>query len=377
MAVTKLDLLSLVDNKRILLCCGSGGVGKTTTSAALAFLAASRGRSVLVLTIDPAKRLAQAMGLDSLSHEPQPIDISALGDVTAGGSLHGMMLDTKRTFDSLVDKYAANNEVKESILNNTYYQHLSNSLAGSREFMAMERVYEISTDYDYDLLVVDTPPSQHALDFIDAPKRMIDLFDGRFLKILLKATQAIGGTGSLLKRWSERPIRFLEKLTGTNVITDLADFFGGFSGLFGGFIERSKRVHLLLQRDECSFLLVCAPERYSLNEAERFFQCLDNEQMPIAGMIVNRVHSAKGLGSITQELGAELLSLNKYGAESQSLTERLIKCSLDQQALAHADSEAIAATEVARQGMPIHKIPHFEYDLHSLEDIQAFANTLT
>jgi len=376
MAVTKLDVLSLVDSKRILLCCGSGGVGKTTTSAALAFLAASRGRRVLVLTIDPAKRLAQAMGLDNLSHEPQVIDISTLTNTKVDGSLHGMMLDTKRTFDNLVEKYAVNDEVKESILNNNYYQHLSNSLAGSREFMAMERVYEIATEHDYDLVVVDTPPSQHALDFIDAPKRMMDLFEGRFLKILLKTTQAIGSTSSIFKRWSARPIKFLEKLIGSNVITDLTDFFAGFSGMFGGFIERSERIHALLQKNDCSFLLVCAPEPSSLNEAERFFQRLNGENMPIAGMIVNRVHNADSLGVVTKAVRADLLPLNKYSTKTQNLTERLISCSLDQQALAGADNEAIANTNVAKQGMPVQKIPHFEHDLHSLEDIQTFANSL-
>ena len=229
-AQQELDTLALVDRKHIILCCGSGGVGKTTTSAALAFLAASRGRSVLVLTIDPAKRLAQAMGLSTLSHDPQPIDISALTGADSTGSLHGMMLDTKRTFDTLVEKYAPDDDVRNAILDNSYYQHISGSLAGSREFMAMERVYEIAVEEHYDLVVVDTPPSQHALDFIDAPQRMFDLFEGRFLQILLKPTQTIGKRSLLaFRRSSERYLKFLERLTGYQFLSDLSEFFLGFS----------------------------------------------------------------------------------------------------------------------------------------------------
>lgn len=373
-----LDVLSLVDNQHILLCCGSGGVGKTTTAAALAFLAAERGRSVLVLTIDPAKRLAQAMGLDQLSHEPQAIDISALSD--GSGSLHGMMLDTKRTFDQLVEKYAPDEEVRQAIFDNHYYKHISSSLAGSREFMAMERVYEIATEQQYDLVVVDTPPSQHALDFIDAPKRMFDLFEGRFISLLLKPYQVIGKRSfEFLRRGSEQSLKFLEKITGNQFLAEISEFFLAFADMFEGFKERSERVRELLLQKDCSFLLVCAPEPASLDQAERFFQRLKGEDLPVGGMIVNRVHQAQGPDSLSASARREVDSLtSELGGDDNAATlaERLTQTYAEQHALAEADRAAIDSTQVARQQHAIHTVPHFERDLHSLEDIQAFAEKL-
>lgn len=375
-----LNILELVDTKRILLCCGSGGVGKTTTAAALAFLAAGRGRSVLVLTIDPAKRLAQAMGLDKLSHDPQAIDISALSATTAGGSLHGMMLDTKRTFDHLVEKYAPDETVRQAIFDNRYYQHISGSLAGSREFMAMERVYEIAIEDHYDLVVVDTPPSQHALDFIDAPKRMFDLFEGRFVALLLKPYQVVGKRSfEFFRRGSEQSLKFLEKLTGYQFLAELSEFFLAFTDMFDGFKERSERVRELLLQDDSSFLLVSAPEPASMKQAERFFQRLKGEDLPVGGMIVNRVHTAPGPDSPTAaslEQIQQLASGCSDDAIDTPLGERLLQSYQEQLALAHADSYAVSHTRVALQRIAIHSVPHFERDLHSLEDIQAFAGKL-
>jgi anion-transporting ArsA/GET3 family ATPase len=381
-----LDVLQLVDTKRILLCCGSGGVGKTTTAAALAFLAARRGRSVLVLTIDPAKRLAQAMGLDQLSHDPQAIDISTLSTAGNGGSLHGMMLDTKRTFDHLVEKYAPNDEVRQAIFNNRHYQHVSSSLAGSREFMAMERVYEIVIEDRYDLVVVDTPPSQHALDFIDAPRRMFDLFEGRFVALLLKPYQVVGKRSfEFLRRGSERPLKFMAKLTGYQFLAELAEFFLAFSDMFEGFKERSERVRELLLKDDSSFLLICAPEPGSLKQAEHFFHRLQGDSLPVGGMIVNRVHHARGPDSLGEAAQNEIrqfaAALDPAAAPGQAgsetdLAERLLLCYREQHALAQADHYAISQTRVAEQRIAIHNVPHFEHDLHSLEDIQAFADKL-
>jgi anion-transporting ArsA/GET3 family ATPase len=373
-----LDILSLVDSKRVLLCCGSGGVGKTTTAAALAFLAASRGRSALVLTIDPAKRLAQALGLDQLSHEPQHIDCSALA-ADSGGSLHGMMLDTKRTFDHLVEKYAPDAEVRQRIFDNRYYQHISSSLAGSREFMAMERVYEIAIENQYDLVVVDTPPSQHALDFIDAPKRMFDLFEGRFVALLLKPYQLIGKRSfEFFRRGSEKPLKFLEKLTGYQFLNELSEFFLAFTDMFEGFKQRSERVRELLLQDDSSFLLVCAPEPASLDQAERFFQRLRGEDLPVGGMIVNRVHQSSGPDQLSSAAQKAVLQLAAFSGDDTepTLAERLLLTYRQQHALAQADRYAIEHTRVAAQGIGIHKVPHFEHDLHSLEDIQAFAGKL-
>ena len=237
----------------------------------------------------------------------------------------------------------------------------------------MERVYEIAVEEDYDLVVVDTPPSQHALDFIDAPQRMFDLFEGRFLQILLKPTQAIGKRGiGLMRRSSERYLKFLERLTGYQFLSDLSEFFVGFSGMFQGFKERSERVRELLQQPDSSFLLVCAPEPSSLSEAERFFERLHGEHMPVGGMIVNRVHHGRGPDDLPDGISAELGALT----EDADLTQRMLLSYAEQNALAHADRLSIASTEVAKKQMPIHQVPHFEHDLHSLEDIRSFAEKL-
>ncbi len=377
MSAVNLDLLELLDSKRILLCCGSGGVGKTTTAASLGLLAASRGRSVLVLTIDPAKRLAQAMGLDNLSHEPQAIDISKLAAGKNGGALYGMMLDTKRTFDFLVERYAPNEEARQAIFDNHYYQHISSSLAGSREFMAMERVYEIATENRYDLVVVDTPPSQHALDFIDAPKRMFDLFEGRFLKVLLKPYKVVGKSGlKLFKRGSERSLKFLEKLTGYQFLNDLSEFFLVFTDMFEGFKQRSERVRELLGQSDSSFLLVCAPEPASLGQAQRFFQRLRGEDLPVGGMIVNRVHIARGPEQLSASCHQEVAELADKVQGKAGLAQRLLETYQEQHDLALADQYTIENTPVAQQKIAIQKVPHFERDLHSLEDLEAFAGKL-
>jgi anion-transporting ArsA/GET3 family ATPase len=326
------------------------------------------------------------MGLDQLSHDPQAIDISTLSTAGNGGSLHGMMLDTKRTFDHLVEKYAPNDEVRQAIFNNRHYQHVSSSLAGSREFMAMERVYEIVIEDRYDLVVVDTPPSQHALDFIDAPRRMFDLFEGRFVALLLKPYQVVGKRSfEFLHRGSERPLKFMAKLTGYQFLAELAEFFLAFSDMFEGFKERSERVRELLLKDDSSFLLICAPEPGSLKQAEHFFHRLQGDSLPVGGMIVNRVHHARGPDSLGEAAQNEIrqfaAALDPAAAPGQAgsetdLAERLLLCYREQHALAQADHYAISQTRVAEQRIAIHNVPHFEHDLHSLEDIQAFADKL-
>jgi len=372
-----LDLRALIESKRIVVCCGSGGVGKTTTAAALGYLAAQRGRKALVMTIDPAKRLAQALGLDALGSEPQPI---ALADVR--GELSAMMLDTKHTFDALIERYAPNAAARETIFANRYYQHLSNSLAGSREFMAMEKVHEMLQTARYDVLIVDTPPAQHALDFLEAPARLFDLFEGAFVNLLLQPYRVAGRLGfDLFRRSSDRLLKIFERLTGYDVLADLSDFFLAFAGMSAGFKERSQRVLATLRRPETSFLLVCAPEPASLTQVDRFFARLKSESMPIGGVIVNRVHVAEAifeessyaltsddLGSMTRTIDARFGGID--------LTQRLMSAYRDQLTLAALDAAALDATDWAQAGMPLHRVPHFDRDLHSLADVAAFAAAL-
>jgi anion-transporting ArsA/GET3 family ATPase len=374
---TPLDVAALVENKRIIVCCGGGGVGKTTTAASLGYLAARRGRKVLVMTIDPARRLAQALGLDELGHAPQRIDIPS-----AAGELHAMMLDTKRTFDALIEQYAPSGAARDTIFANRYYQHLSNSLAGSREFMAMEKVYEFAQTSAYDLLIVDTPPAQHALDFLEAPQRLFDLFEGSFVNLLLQPYRVAGRIGfDLFRRSSDRLLRVFEKLTGYDVLADLSDFFLAFAGMSAGFKERSQRVVAMLKQPTTSFLLICAPEPSSLAQVDRFFARLSKDVMPIGGVIVNRVHQGDAIFdessySLTRDDVALIAAVPDRRVGGIDLTHRLLSAYRDQLTLATLDLAAIEATDWAGARIPLHRVPHFDRDLHSLADVAAFAACL-
>ena len=290
---------------RTIVCCGSGGVGKTTTAAALAVRAAERGRSVVVLTIDPAKRLAQSMGLVELGNEPRPVKAI---DTSAGGSLDAMMLDMKRTFDEIVEAHS-DPERAAVILANPFYQSMSSSFAGTQEYMAMEKLGQLRATADaegrWDLIVVDTPPSRSALDFLDAPQRMGSFLDGRFMRILVAPAKAGGrvylravgaGLGAVTS--------VLSRLLGAQVLKDLQTFVAALDTTFGGFRERADATYALLQAPGTAFLVVAAPEPDALREASYFVERLAEEGMPLAGLVVNRVHRPRAGLTPEQALAA-------------------------------------------------------------------------
>jgi len=364
----RLDTLAMLQKAKVIVCCGAGGVGKTTSAAALGLLAAQAGRSVCVMTIDPARRLAQAMGLESLNDSPQPISIPQ-------GRLAAMMLDPKQTFDHMVETYAPSERVRDTIFANRYYQELSSTLGGSRELIAMERVLEISNGDEYDLLIVDTPPAQHALDFLDAPRRLIDMLDGSFTQMLL-APYGIAAKAqfNLFRQSSAAALKFLERLTGVGMLADLSEFLLAFSSMFDGLKERSQRVMALMAEPSTTFLLICAPEPVSLRQAQRFVTRLDSDRMDVSGILVNRVHGRFGDAELSESDIARLDALSGQRRTGPSLSERVDAALQDARALAAADAAAMTPLDSIDQ--PRLLVPHFNRDLHSLDDLRDFARKL-
>jgi anion-transporting ArsA/GET3 family ATPase len=304
-----LEVDRLLDDPRtrIIVCCGSGGVGKTTTAAALGLRAAERGRHVVVLTVDPARRLAQSMGLSSLDNTPRPVP--GAGGEAAGGTLHAMMLDMKRTFDEIVEAHSDPDRAAQ-ILANPFYQSLSSSFAGTQEYMAMEKLGQLRRADEWDLIVVDTPPSRSALDFLDAPQRLGRFLDGRLIRLLSAPTKA-GGRAYLkfMTAGFTMVTGVITKIIGVQMLRDVQTFIAAFDTMFGGFRERAEDTYRLLQAPGTAFLVIATPEPDALREASYFVDRLSSDQMPLAGLIVNRVHRspAAGLSAARSLAAAEVL----------------------------------------------------------------------
>ena len=263
---------------RVAVCVGCGGVGKTTVAAAVGIEAARRGRRVLVLTIDPARRLAAALGLRALGNQPQPIPRQTLKrlDVPDEGSLSAMMLDMKRTFDDLVERFAEGPEARRRILENPIYQHASDALAGSVEYSAMEKVYEVYGTAKFDLIVVDTPPAEHALDFLEAPQRLLDFLDSRLVQVLIHPAFAAGRFGyRFFQRGTRRVLQLIERISGFGFLEDISEFLLTFEGMAGGFRERAEKVRALLLGPETAFVLVAGTGRDSQRQALEFLDRLE------------------------------------------------------------------------------------------------------
>ncbi|MFF8831781.1 ArsA family ATPase [Streptomyces sp. NPDC015131] len=291
---------------RIVVCCGAGGVGKTTTAAALGVRAAERGRKVVVLTIDPARRLAQSMGIDQLDNTPRRV-----GGIRGGGELHAMMLDMKRTFDEIVEGHSDPARAA-AILANPFYQSLSAGFAGTQEYMAMEKLGQLRARDEWDLIVVDTPPSRSALDFLDAPKRLGSFLDGTFIKLLMAPAKVGGRAGmKFLNVGMSMMSGTLGKLLGGQLLGDVQTFVAAMDTMFGGFRTRADATYRLLQAPGTAFLVVAAPERDALREAAYFVERLAAERMPLAGLVLNRVHGS----------GAARLSAERALAAAENLEE--------------------------------------------------------
>jgi anion-transporting ArsA/GET3 family ATPase len=324
-----LDIDRLLDDPdtKVVVCCGSGGVGKTTTSAALALRAAERGRRTVVLTIDPARRLAQALGLESLENEPGRVREVGGGDQ---GELHAMMLDMRRTFDEMVQSHSTP-ERAAAILANPFYQTISSSFSGTQEYMAMEKLGQLAATGEWDLVVVDTPPSRSALDFLDAPQRMSNFLDGRMIR-LLSAPARAGGRGlrKIVSAGFTLFAKAVSTILGGQLLADASAFVQAFDTMFGGFRERANATYALLRSPGTAFLVVAAPEPDALREAAYFVDRLSAEGMPLAGLVLNRTHpvlaglSATRARSVAEDLrGAPLAAaVLRLHADRVDLAER-------------------------------------------------------
>jgi anion-transporting ArsA/GET3 family ATPase len=284
------DAIIADQQTKIMICCGAGGVGKTTTSAALAVRAAEAGRKVVVLTIDPARRLAQSLGVGELDNTPRPV----VGlEATNGGRLDAMMLDMKRTFDDVVIAHAPP-EKAAAMLQNPFYEALSSSFSGTQEYMAMEKLgqlhHQALADGSWDLIVVDTPPARSALDFLDAPEHLSDLLDGPFLRMLLAPAR---GPLRLMSVGFHLVSSAMTRILGGQLLRDMETFITAFEALFGGFRQRAAQTHALLSSSHTTFLVVAMPQRDALREAAYFVDRLNEEQMPLAGLVINRVHTSQ------------------------------------------------------------------------------------
>jgi anion-transporting ArsA/GET3 family ATPase len=365
----------ILEGKEICICAGSGGVGKTTTSAAVAMAMASRGKKVAVLTIDPAKRLANSLGLPELGNEETLVDPRRFTEagVEMRGELWAMMLDAKRTFDDLVERHAPDEQTRDRILQNRIYQEISNAMAGSQEYMAMEKVYELHQEARYDLLVLDTPPTRHALDFIEAPERMTRFIEGKSLQFFMRpgrfGMKLLGRSGGIL-------FSALKRITGIDLLQDLSEFFQSFGGMAEGFSERAQRVKELLGDRRTTFLLVTAPERDPIDEAIYFWRRLKEAKLPFGGAVVNKVHP--DYLQVAEEAGSDTASeaLDRLVPELErsldgtpgaaELAKKVAENFENYRMLAERDRENMRLLTERITGDCVLEVPYFDEDVHDI-----------
>ena len=365
MRAPRLDVDALLDDPTtgIIVCCGSGGVGKTTTSAALALRAAERGRKVVVLTIDPARRLAQSMGIERLDNTPRPVS-----GVQGPGSLDAMMLDMKRTFDEVVESQASPEKAKQ-ILENPFYVALSSSFAGTQEYMAMEKLGQLHREAlqqgTYDLIVVDTPPSRSALDFLDAPERLSSFLDGRLIRLLIAPAR---GPARLMTAGLSVVTNALGKILGGQMLRDVQTFVTALDTLFGSFRQRAEKTFALLQADGTAFLVVAAPEPDALREAAYFVDRLTDDHMPLAGLVINRASP-----SARTELSAEeaISAAHRLRAkDSSSLTAGLLQLHADRVRIIERERHVRERFAASHPQVPTAVVPAMASDVHDLDGLR-------
>jgi len=370
----RLEADALIDDPgtRVIVCCGAGGVGKTTTAAALALRSAERGRKVVVLTIDPARRLAQSMGLTELDNTPRKVPGV---DPANGGELHAMMLDMKRTFDEVIIAHADPERARQ-ILENPFYQSLSSSFAGTQEYMAMEKLGQLRKEGGaWDLIVVDTPPSRSALDFLDAPKRLGSFLDGRLIRLISAPARAGGRMYmKVVSAGVGMALNTVTRIIGAQLLRDVQSFVGALDTVFGGFRERAEETYRLLKGPETAFLVVAAPERDALREAAYFVERLGREEMPLAGLVLNRVHgSAATTLSAERSLGAAETLVN--GADHE-LTAGLLRLHADRMQVIARERRLTGRFTAAHPTVAVGTVAAQPGDVHDLHGLRLVSESL-
>jgi anion-transporting ArsA/GET3 family ATPase len=360
-------MASLVRERSIIVCCGSGGAGKTTTSAAIALAGAQAGRKACVVTIDPARRLADALGLGSLENTARRIDGEWPGELSA------LMLDAKGTFDDLVHRYSESPEQAERILSNRLYRNLTSALSGTQEYMAAEKLYELNESGDFDLVVVDTPPTRNALDFLDAPRRLTRFLENRVFRVLLMPGRA---SMKALSVATQALLRTISRVAGSEIVEDAVAFFRAFEGMEQGFRDRAARVEHLLADPGTAFVLVATPRRDSVTEADYFSARLAEAGLPVAGLVMNRVHpdfraGEFGPGVVSDE-SLEPVPAPSDAAAARALLDRLRSNLNDLERVVSEERDYLRQLEGGVEGAVV-EVPYLRDDVHDLDGLALVA----
>ena len=376
-----MSLNELLDSHRVVVCVGSGGVGKTTTAASLGLAAACRAKRVLVLTIDPAKRLANSLGLNEMTTEEQQIETRLFesAGIECKGTLSAMMLDTKRTFDELVSKFASSEERKQRILNNKLYQYMSTSLAGTQEYMAMEKLYAVKNDMRYDLIVLDTPPTSNALDFLDAPERLVGLVDSPATRWFIEAFEGAGKFSfNLLQKGAQFLLKGLANFTGAAFLEEVATFIVDLNDLFGGFRERAKKVADALRSPEVAFVLVTSPSPLAVEESLYFSDKLAGANMRRSAFVINQVHALHAEPSRPDNVLADELAKVMGPLGTGDLLRRMQEALDNERERAISDRVEVERLRTRGGTQPLYiEVPAFDTDVHDLRALSRVASYLT